>query len=128
MLDTCAPSNFLAINPEVLEHTLAEGGANLLREVLNAMEDWARMQAGHPPAGAEAFTVGRDLATSPGKIVFRNRLTELIQYAPATGRVRPEPVLAVSAWIMTHSILDLSPGYSLIRWLVERGFTVFTIS
>lgn len=128
MLDTCSPSNLLLTNPEVLQRTLAEGGANLLRGALNAMEDFSRTQAGRPTVGAEAFTVGRDLAVSPGKVVFRNRLMELIQYAPATGTVRPDPVLIVPAWIMRYYILDLSPGRSLIRWLVEQGFTVFVIS
>ncbi len=127
-LDMVSPANFIATNPEVLEQTVRKAGANLLRGAFNAVEDWDRALGGKRPAGADNFQVGRDVAITPGSVVFRNRLIELIQYAPGTATVRPEPVLIVPAWIEKYYILDLSPVNSLVKYLTEQGYTVFMIS
>jgi polyhydroxyalkanoate synthase len=128
VLDLLSPSNFPLTNPEIRERTLGQGGANLVRGFHNLLEDWERTVSGRKPVGTEKFQVGRDVAVTPGKVVYRNGLIELIQYAPATGKVHPEPILIVPAWIMKYYILDLSPQNSLVRFLTERGFTVFMIS
>ncbi|HXZ01849.1 MAG TPA: alpha/beta fold hydrolase [Stellaceae bacterium] len=128
ILDVFSPSNFVLTNPEVLRQTLAEGGQNFVRGALHFIEDWERAVAGRKPVGAEAFQPGREVAVTPGKVVYRNDLIELIQYMPTAQAVHPEPVLIVPAWIMKYYILDLSPENSLARYLVENGFTVFMIS
>ena len=128
LLDRYSPSNFIWTNPEILKETLEQGGMNLVRGTQNLIEDWQRSIAGRKPIGADAFEVGRNLAVTPGKVVYRNRLIELIQYSPATETVYAEPVLIVPAWIMKYYILDLSPHNSLVSYLVEHGHTVFMIS
>lgn len=127
-LDMWSPGNQLLTNPVVLKQTLQQGGTNLLRGWLNGLDDLDRLVTGAPPAGTEDFAVGRNLAVTPGKVVMRNRLVELIQYAPTTEQVRPEPILIVPAWIMKYYILDLSSHNSLIRYLVDQGHTVFCLS
>ena len=128
LLDMMSPSNVPALNPEVLETTLEERGANLRRGAEYFLDDLKRAATGDGPAGAEAFQVGRDVAVTPGKVVFRNRLIELIQYEATTAEVRREPVLLQSAWMMKYYIMDLSPHNSMVKYLVDHGHTVFMIS
>jgi len=127
-LDMVAPSNFLYTNPHVLQATIAEGGANLVRGMSNFLEDWQRTLTHQKSVGAEAFVVSKTVAVTPGKVVYRNQLIELIQYTPTTETVYTEPVLIVPAWIMKYYILDLSPENSLVKYLVDHGHTVFMIS
>jgi polyhydroxyalkanoate synthase len=128
MLDMVSPANFWLSNPEVLERTQQTGGSNLRQGLSNWLEDVQRWQAGAPPVGAEAYRVGHEVAITPGQVVYRNHLIELIQYCPSTPQVRPEPVLIVPSWIMKYYILDLSPHNSLIQHLVDQGHTVFAMS
>jgi len=133
LLDPWSPSNFPWSNPEVLQAAREQAGMNFVNGAANFVDDWRREVLGERPAGAEAFVPGQQVALTPGRIVLRNRLIELIQYAPKTyapdtPQVYPEPVLIVPAWIMKYYILDLSPANSLVKYLVDRGHTVFMIS
>lgn len=128
LLDLSSPSNFAHTNPEVIEATLREGGMNLLRGQRNWWEDMIRLSQGQKSPGSEQFRPGEQVAITPGKVVFRNHLIELIQYSPATDDVFPEPLLIVPAWIMKYYILDLSPHNSLVSYLVRQGHTVFMLS
>ena len=127
-LDLVSPSNFLVTNPEILEQTLRSGGANLIAGSRNWFDDLSRLLANRPPAGTEAYRPGVEVAVTPGEVVFRNHLVELIRYTPVTPAVHPEPVLIVPSWIMKYYILDLSPHNSLVRYLRERGHAVYMVS
>ena len=129
MLDVLAPSNFAATNPEVLQKAFQSGGANFVAGWQNWCSDWMRLlSGGRQPAAGNDFVVGESVATSRGKVVYRNELIELIQYYPTTDKVHPEPILIVPAWIMKYYILDLSSQNSLVNYLTGQGFTVFMIS
>jgi polyhydroxyalkanoate synthase subunit PhaC len=125
-----APSNFLLTNPELLRETLASNGENLVRGMHNLAEDIA---AGGGDlkirqSDSSKFQVGRNLATTPGKVIYQNDLMQLIQYAPSTDTVLTRPLLIVPPWINKFYILDLTPEKSFIKWCVDQGFTVFCIS
>jgi polyhydroxyalkanoate synthase subunit PhaC len=126
-LDMFAPSNFAATNPQVLQKAFQSGGENFVQGWRNWLADLTQLLASGKPQDGE-FVVGKTVATSRGKVVYRNKLIELIQYYPTTGKVHPEPILIVPAWIMKYYILDLSPHNSLVKFLTEQGFTVFMIS
>jgi polyhydroxyalkanoate synthase len=128
LLDMLSPSNNAFANPEVIERFWKTGGTNFTRGFQNWLEDVARMAAGQPPVGTDKFQVGRDVAVTPGEVVYRNHLIELIQFTPTTENVFAEPILIIPAWIMKYYILDLSPQNSLVRYLLERGHTVFCVS
>ena len=128
LTDTFSPANLLLTNPIATQLTVEERGANLMRGIQNYLDDLNRQRNGLPAPGTEAFQVGQDVALTEGKVVLRTQVMELIQYAPKTGKVHPEPILIIPAWIMKYYILDLSAQNSLIRYLVENGHTVFCIS
>ncbi len=130
IVNAIAPSNFVLTNPELLRVTLASNAENLARGMHMLAEDIA---AGHGElrirqTDTSSFTVGRDLAVTPGKVVFQNDLIQLIQYAPSTETVLRRPILIVPPWINKFYILDLTPQKSFIKWCVDRGLTVFCIS
>ncbi|MCU0885977.1 MAG: alpha/beta fold hydrolase [Beijerinckiaceae bacterium] len=128
LLDLWSPSNGIATNPEVMLRALTTKGGSLRDGWHHWMEDLQIMASGRPAPGAEAYKVGETVAITPGKVVARTPLAEIIQYAPTTERVHAEPVVIVPAWIMKYYILDLSPENSLVRHLVAQGFTVFIVS
>ncbi len=128
ILDLFSPSNFIATNPEVLKFTFMQNGLNLFRGWRNFLEDQQRAIHKERPVGSENYKVGKEVGITPGKVIFRNRLIELIQYSPSTESVYAEPVLIIPAWIMKYYILDLSPNNSLVKFLVDKGHTVFMIS
>ncbi len=127
-LDVISPSNFPWSNPEILQETMRSGGMNLVEGALHVWHDMFHMATQIHEAQPDGFEVGTDLASTPGKVVYRNELLELIQYEPSTKKVHAEPVLFVPAWIMKYYILDLSAHNSMVRYLVDQGFTVFMIS
>ncbi|MNQ22888.1 Poly-beta-hydroxybutyrate polymerase [compost metagenome] len=127
-LDMLAPSNFMLTNPVVQQAALESGGASLARGAQHLAEDWQRAAMGPYAPDTRRYKVSKNVAVTPGKVVYRNDLIELIQYAPTTAKVHATPLLFVPAWIMKFYILDLSPHNSLVRYLVGQGHTVFMIS
>src|SRR5690606_2099834 len=124
------PSNFILTNPEVFRETVASNGENLVRGMKMLAEDIA---AGHGElklrqADTSVFEVGRNIANTPGKVIARSALAEIIQYSPATGEVLKRPLLICPPWINKFYILDLNPEKSFIKWAIEQGHTVFVIS
>lgn len=129
-LDALSPDHFIHTNPHLMAETLQSHGKNLLLGLQNLLTD---MDAGSSRlvismTDKNAFRVGENLAATPGKVIYRNELMELIQYTPQTKQVKSVPLLIVPPWINKYYILDLSPNNSMIRWLVEQGITVFIIS
>jgi polyhydroxyalkanoate synthase len=127
-LDVLSPSNVPWLNPVIVERTIREAGANLIRGAANFTEDVLRLLGHEGSTSNHGFQIGKDIAATPGTVVYRNELMELIQYTPATDEVHAEPLLIVPAWIMKYYVLDLLPQHSLVRYLVDQGFTVFMIS
>ena len=129
-VDAMAPSNFVATNPEVLRATLETGGENLLRGLNNLLGDLARGRGrlAIKMTDLDAFELGKNLALTPGKVVFQTELMQLIQYLPTTAQVHQRPLLIIPPWINKYYILDLQPKNSFIKYAVDQGFTVFVIS
>jgi polyhydroxyalkanoate synthase len=127
-LDVLSPSNAPLLNPEILVETVKTGGRNLTEGAAHFLEDAVKTLTNRHDPPPEGYRIGEDLACTPGQVVFRNDLMELIQYRPQTPQVRARPILIVPAWIMKYYILDLSPENSMVRYLVQQGFTVFMIS
>lgn len=125
-----SPSNFPMTNPEVMRETMTSNGRNLVEGInlllrdLEGSGDLMRISQ----TDASAFEVGRNLATTPGKVVFQNELLQLIQYSPTTDKVREIPILMTPPWINKYYVLDLTPQKSFIKYVVDQGFTVFVIS
>lgn len=128
VVDMFAPSNFALSNPEVLRESVDRLGMNYIDGYKNWIDDLKNLLRSKAPGASANFIPGVNVAITPGKVIFRNELMELIQYTPTTDKVRPEPVLIIPAWIMKYYILDLSPDNSFIAYLVSQGFTVFCIS
>lgn len=125
-VDAMAPSNFALTNPRVIERALETRGESLLNGLQHMLDDLSRRQLTH--TDPEAFEVGRNIAVTPGKVVKRTPLYELIQYSPTTDAVYETPLIIFPPWINRYYILDLNPKKSFIRWAVEQGLTVFVVS
>ncbi len=130
IVDLFSPTNFLATNPEAMQRAVETEGDSLVRGLENLVRD---IEANHGDwlvtlADPEAFQVGGNIATTEGSVVFRNRMFELIQYAPTTAKVHAVPVVLFPPWINKFYILDLKPANSLIKWIVDQGYTLFVVS
>lgn len=126
MVEALSPSNFAFTNPEVIQRTLETGGQNLVTGLQYMLSDLSQGQL--TQTRMDAFEVGRNIAATPGKVVFENAMFQLIQYTPTTARVHEKPLLIFPPWINRFYILDLSPEKSFIKWAVDQGITVFVVS
>jgi polyhydroxyalkanoate synthase subunit PhaC len=126
--DLLAPTNFLPANPAALKKAFETGGASVLAGARNFLDDLAHNGGRPRQVDTSSFEIGRNLAATPGRVVFRNDLMELIQYAPQTEQVHAVPLLASPPWINKYYVMDLSPGRSFIEWAVTHQRTVFAIS
>lgn len=129
-VEAMSPANFAALNPEVLAATSAERGENLVRGLKMMLEDMERGkgQLLIRQTDMNAFEVGRNMAMTEGEVIWQNNILQLIQYAPLTDKVHAKPLLMIPPWINKYYILDLNPKKSLMKWLVEQGYSVFIIS
>jgi polyhydroxyalkanoate synthase len=130
-IDALAPTNFVMTNPEVLDETVKSGGANLVKGFANLLDDLERgdgQQVRIKMTDASAFRLGENVASTPGKVVYRTDLMQLIQYEPATKNVLARPLVIFPPWINKFYILDLRPKNSFIKWAVDQGHTVFVVS
>ncbi len=129
-LDALSPNNYLLSNPELLSETLQTGGLNLLKGLNQFLDDFdmQTMQLTISMSQHEAFKVGKQVAITPGEVIFQNDFMELIQYHPTTQHTLATPLLMIPPWINKYYILDLSAHNSMVRWLVDKGITVFMIS
>ncbi|UPG71239.1 class I poly(R)-hydroxyalkanoic acid synthase [Roseomonas gilardii subsp. gilardii] len=129
-VDAMSPTNFLMTNPQVLRRTAETGGENLLKGLTNLLSDLERGKGNLRISMTDRskFAIGENIAVTPGKVVYRNELMELIQYSPTTEKVLKRPLLLLPPWINKFYILDLRPKNSLIRWAVSQGHTVFVCS
>jgi len=127
-LDIISPTNFFMTNPQVLKATAEQGGQNLVKGAENYWKEAMSKITVSQDNDNSAFKVGQNLACTKGKVVYRNRLVELLQYEPTTPKVQAEPIFIVPAWIMKYYILDLSQYNSLVKYLVDQGHTVFMVS
>jgi len=128
ILAALAPTNYLATNPAALKRAFETGGASVVAGTRNFLDDLRHNRGMPRQVDTTPFEIGRNLAATPGKVVFRNDLMELIQYAPQTPQVRSVPVLASPPWINKYYIMDLAPGRSFLEWAITHERTVFAIS
>ncbi len=129
-IDAIAPTNFPALNPEVIDATIESKGENLLKGMKNLLEDLDRGDGSLSirQADLDHFKIGVNVATTPGKVVYQNEIMQVIQYDPATEEVAKRPLLIFPPWINKFYILDLQPANSFIRWMIAEGRTVFVVS
>ncbi|ETX30058.1 class I poly(R)-hydroxyalkanoic acid synthase [Roseivivax isoporae] len=130
IVDMMAPTNFLSTNPDALEKAIETEGESLVKGLENLISD---LEANNGElvvrlADEEAFRIGENIATAEGEVVYRNRMMELIQYAPTTDKVKETPIVLFPPWINKFYILDLKPANSFIRWVVDQGYTLFVVS